>query len=51
MRQVGATGIMVQDYRGKNGEQVVWKFDAPLPKSCNSLASKDTPFWVSRRSS
>jgi hypothetical protein len=23
---VGATGMMVKDYRGKNGERAIWKF-------------------------
>src|ERR1035437_1219173 len=26
----GATGMLVKDYRGKNAEQVIWKFDAAL---------------------
>src|SRR4029077_18631873 len=26
----GATGMLVKDYRGKNAEQVVWKFDSSL---------------------
>ena len=26
----GATGLLMKDYRGKNAEQVVWKFDAAL---------------------
>jgi hypothetical protein len=26
----GATGLLIKDYRGKNAEQVIWKFDASL---------------------
>ena len=26
----GATGMLVKDYRGKNAEQEIWKFDASL---------------------
>jgi hypothetical protein len=26
----GATGLLMKDYRGKNAEQVIWKFDAAL---------------------
>src|ERR1035437_1069588 len=26
----GATGMLVKDYRGKNAEQVIWKFDSAL---------------------
>jgi hypothetical protein len=34
----GATGMMVKDYRGKNAEQVIWKFDAALvEKFLNTL--------------
>jgi len=28
---------MVKDYRGKNGEQVVWKFNAPLLSQINDV--------------
>ena len=26
----GSTGLLMKDYRGKNAEQVIWKFDASL---------------------
>ena len=26
----GATGLLVKDYRGKNAEQEIWKFDGGL---------------------
>jgi hypothetical protein len=26
----GTTGMLVKDYRGKNAEQEIWKFDAAL---------------------
>jgi hypothetical protein len=26
----GSTGLLMKDYRGKNAEQVIWKFDAAL---------------------
>ena len=33
---VGATGMMVKDYRGKNGERAIWKFDAALVSQSTS---------------
>jgi uncharacterized protein YeaC (DUF1315 family) len=32
----GATGMLVQEYRGKDGQQVIWKFDAALVKQTNA---------------
>lgn len=32
----GATGMLVKEYRGKNGEQVVWKFDKSLVAQTNA---------------
>ena len=34
---VGATGMMVKDYRGKNGELPIWKFDAALVSQINDV--------------
>ena len=31
----GATGMLVKDYRGKNAEQEIWKFDAALVSTIN----------------
>ena len=34
----GATGMLVKDYRGKNTEQEIWKFDAALvAQTCDVL--------------
>lgn len=32
---VGATGMLVKDYRGKNAEQMIWKFDGALVAQIN----------------
>ena len=29
--------MMVKDYRGKNGQRAVWKFDAPLGRKYNDV--------------
>ena len=34
---VGATRMMVKDYRGKSGERAIWKFDAPLVSQINDV--------------
>jgi hypothetical protein len=33
----GATGMLVKDYRGKNAEQEIWKFDASLVAQINDV--------------
>jgi len=35
----GTTGILVKDYRGRNAEQDIWKFDATLVTHCDPLNS------------
>src|SRR5664279_2472092 len=32
----GATGMLVKEYRGKNGQQEIWKFDASLVAQTNA---------------
>jgi hypothetical protein len=32
----GATGMLVKEYRGKNGQQEIWKFDAALVSQINA---------------
>src|ERR1039457_2626218 len=32
----GATGMLVKEYRGKNGQQEIWKFDAALVAQTNA---------------
>jgi hypothetical protein len=32
----GATGMLVKEYRGKNGQQEIWKFDAALVSQTNA---------------
>jgi hypothetical protein len=31
---------MVKDYRGKDGERVVWEFDAPLVSQINDVLGR-----------
>jgi hypothetical protein len=33
----GATGMLVKDYRGKNAEQEIWKFDASPVAQINDV--------------
>jgi phage terminase small subunit len=32
----GATGMLVKEYRGKNGQQEIWRFDAALVRQTNA---------------
>jgi hypothetical protein len=48
----GATGMLVKDYRGKNAEQEIWKFDgAPVSQICNALkqAAIEEGQWTETR--
>jgi hypothetical protein len=48
----GATGMLVKDYRGKNAEQEVWRFDAALvEKFLNTLkqAAIEEGQWTEKR--
>jgi hypothetical protein len=36
----GKTGMLVKDYRGKNAEQVIWKFDAALVAQINDTLTQ-----------
>src|ERR1700694_3557030 len=48
----GATGMLVKDYRGKNAEQEIWKFDAALvAQTCDVLkqAAIEEGQWTEKR--
>ena len=48
----GATGMLVKDYRGKNAEQEIWKFDAALvAQICDVLkqAAIEEGQWTEKR--
>jgi hypothetical protein len=48
----GATGRLVKDYRGKNAEQELWKFDAALvAQTCDVLkqAAIEEGQWNEKR--
>ena len=48
----GATGMLVKDYRGKNAEQEIWKFDASLVAQINDVlkqAAIEEGQWNERR--
>jgi hypothetical protein len=49
----GATGMLVKDYRGKNAEQEIWKFDAALEaqiKDTLKQAAIEEGQWTEARS-
>src|ERR1700675_4333217 len=48
----GATGMLVKDYRGKNAEQEIWKFDASLVAQINDVlkqAAIEEGQWTEKR--
>ena len=48
----GATGMLVKDYRGKNAEQEIWKFDAALVAQINDVlkqAAIEEGQWTEKR--
>ena len=48
----GATGMLVKDYRGKNAEQEIWKFDAALVSTINDTlkqAAIEEGQWTEKR--
>jgi cell division septum initiation protein DivIVA len=48
----GATGMLVKDYRGKNAEQEIWKFDAALVTQINATmkqAAIEEGQWSEKR--
>jgi hypothetical protein len=48
----GETGMLVKDYRGKNAEQEIWKFDSALvAKFCDTLkqAAIEEGQWTEKR--
>jgi hypothetical protein len=48
----GATGLLVKDYRGKNAEKEVWKFDASLLAQMNDTlkqAAIEEGQWTEKR--
>ncbi|MGO9257915.1 MAG: hypothetical protein ACLQU1_16620 [Bryobacteraceae bacterium] len=48
----GATGLLVKDYRGKNAEREVWKFDAALVAQINQVlkqAAIEEGQWTDKR--
>jgi Terminase small subunit len=48
----GATGLLVRDYRGKNAEKEVWRFDAPLMSQLNDVlkqAAIEEGQWTEKR--
>jgi hypothetical protein len=48
----GATGMLVNDYRGKNAEQAIWKFDAALVAQINDVlkqAAIEEGQWTEKR--
>ena len=50
----GATGMLVKDYRGKNAEQEIWKFDAALVSQINATmkqAAIEEGQWSEKRES
>jgi hypothetical protein len=49
-----ATGLLVRDYRGKNAEREVWKFDAALVAQLNEVlkqAAIEEGQWTDKRGS
>ena len=50
----GATGLLVKDYRGKNAEREIWKFDAGLMSPINHTmkqAAIEEGQWSEKRES
>jgi hypothetical protein len=48
----GATGLMMKDYRGKNSEKEIWKFDAALVSQMNEVlkqAAIEEGQWTEKR--
>ena len=48
----GATGMLVKDYRGKNAEQEIWKFDGALVSQINDTlkqAAIEEGQWTEKR--
>ena len=48
----GAAGMLVKDYRGKNAEQEIWKFDASLVAQINDVlkqAAIEDGQWTEKR--
>jgi len=48
----GATGLLVKDYRGKNAEQEIWKFDAALVAQIQDVlkqAAIEEGQWTEKR--
>jgi hypothetical protein len=49
----GATGMLVKNYRGKNAEQEIWKFDAALVSTINDTlkqaAAIEEGQWTEKR--
>jgi hypothetical protein len=48
----GATGMLVKDYRGKNAEQMIWKFDGALVAQINDTlkqAAIEEGQWTGKR--
>jgi phage terminase small subunit len=49
----GATGMLMKDYRGKNAEQEIWKFDTALVSQINATmkqAAIEEGQWTEKRS-
>ena len=48
----GATGMLVRDYRGKNAEREIYRFDAPLVAQINDIlkqAAIEEGQWTEKR--
>jgi hypothetical protein len=48
----GATGLMMKDYRGKNSEKEIWKFDAALVSEMSEVlkqAAIEEGQWTEKR--
>ena len=48
----GATGMLVKEHRGKNGQQEIWKFDAALVTQINATlkqAAIEEGQWAEKR--
>jgi hypothetical protein len=48
----GATGLMVNDYRGKNSKKEIWRFDAALVSQMNEVlkqAAIEEGQWTEKR--
>ena len=48
----GASGMLMRDYRGKNAEKVIWRFDAALVSQMNDAmkqAAIEEGQWLEKR--